>query len=109
MEIAEEREGIRRGPFLAHEKKRWTGGEQHHRDGGFHGPILGRRVDPFAECAVADLIVVLNEIDEGERRQIARRLAAGNAAPVFGRLTLLGEPLPPGPAAMARGSAPAAP
>src|SRR3546814_12477875 len=49
MEIAEEREGIRRGPFLAHEKKRRTGGEQHHRDGGFPGTILARRADPRSE------------------------------------------------------------
>ena len=77
LEIAEEREGRLRAPFLAHEQ---------HRDRTAPAAVtasaasiarsVGSAFEPVAERAVADLVVVLQEIDEGGRRQLAARLAA---------------------------------
>ena len=75
-EIAEEREGLRRRPFLAHEQHRHL--RQQQVDGGDGAHRLGRRRgrQPVAEGAVADLVVVLDERDEGGRRQARAGLAA---------------------------------
>ena len=75
-EIAEERERLRRRPFLAHEQHRHL--RQQQVDGGDGAHRLGRRGgrQPVAEGAVADLVVVLDEGDEGGRRQVCAGLAA---------------------------------
>ena len=58
-EIAEEREGLRRAPFLAHEQHRDL--RQQQIDRGDRAHRFGRRdrVQPIAKGAVADLVVVL--------------------------------------------------
>ena len=65
-EIAEEEERLRRRPFLAHEQHRHLRQQQiDGRDGAHRG---GRRdgCQAFAKGAVADLVVVLDEGDEGQ-------------------------------------------
>src|SRR3546814_14260305 len=52
---------------------------------------FGQHVDALAECAVADLVVVLDEPDEGGRRQVAAGLAALLAAAVARRFALIHE------------------
>src|SRR4029077_19680698 len=45
--------------------------------------------EPLAESAIADLVVVVEKIDEGGRGKTKARLAARFAAAVFGRLALI--------------------
>ena len=52
---------------------------------------IGDALEPVAERAVADLVVVLQEIDEGGRRKAAARLAAQLAAAMRGGLALIDE------------------
>src|SRR3546814_7875031 len=52
---------------------------------------FGQHVDALAECAFADLVVVLDEPDEGGRRQVAAGLAALLAAAVARRFALIHE------------------
>ena len=75
-EIAEERERLRRSPFLAHEQQGDHRRQQRDRQRGLDRSRIGHALEPVAERAVADLVVVLQEIDEGGRRQMAARLAA---------------------------------
>ncbi len=76
MKVGEVEEGLHRAPLLAHEQQRWHRREQ--EDGGEAGAptLVGEAREPLAESAVADLVVVLDEVDEAGRRQVARRLAA---------------------------------
>ena len=48
---------------------------------------------PLAQRTIADLIVVLQEVDKGQRREVARRLAARLSAAIGGRLALIDETL----------------
>src|SRR3546814_18087865 len=52
---------------------------------------VGQHGVALAECAVADLVVVLDEPDEGGRRQVAAGLAALLAAAVARRFALIHE------------------
>src|SRR6185437_9712970 len=78
--VAEEEEGLARAELLAHEEKRRRRREKKDRDGGAERFARGERDQPLAEGAVAYLIVVLDEIDEGKRRQVTAGLAARCAA-----------------------------
>ena len=89
MEIAEERERPRRSPFFAHEQHRDHRRQQRDRERGLDRPGIGHALEPVAERAVADLVVVLQEIDEGGRRKLAARLAAQLSAAMRGRLALI--------------------
>ena len=89
-EVAEKEEWRRRAPFLAHEQHRDLRREQ--VDAGERADDLRRsqRVQPFAKRAIADLVVVLDERDEGVRRQLSAR-AAARRVPVRHHLALIGE------------------
>ena len=75
-EVAEEEERPRAPPFLAHEEHRDLRREKVDSGDGAHGLRRRERRQPLAEGAVADLVVVLDETDEGGRRQARARLAA---------------------------------
>src|SRR6185436_16343329 len=64
VEIAEEEERLPAAPLLAHEQKRRRRGEELDRRQGLELVRLGQRQEPFSHRAVADLVVVLQEIDE---------------------------------------------
>ena len=79
-EVAPEQERLRRGPFLAHEQERQAWRQEQDRRGRAHRVGGRERRDPLAEGAIADLVVVLQEPDEGRRGQRAARLAARTPA-----------------------------
>ena len=58
---------MRRGPLLAHEQQRRLGSAQQQRRRGAVGGRVDLVVQPFAEGAVADLVVVLEADDELRR------------------------------------------
>ena len=91
--IAEEQERRPGAPFLAHEQQRHLRAQQQEGLTGAHGLGRCQRGQSFAESAVADLVVVLEEADERRGRQVGRRLAARRAARVGRRLALIGETL----------------
>ena len=70
------REGRGRLPFLAHEQHGDLREQQVDGRHGREGRGGRERVQPVAEGAVADLVVVLHEAHEGGRRQFPRGLAA---------------------------------
>ena len=102
LKIAEERKRPPRAPFVAHEHQRRRRREQ--RDGKRRLQRRRRREhrQPLAQRAVADLVVVLQEIDEGRGRQRRTRLAAVLAPPVRRRLALIGKPFGERPREMLR-------
>ena len=57
------------------------GRQQRDRERGLDLLRRSEAFQPVAERAVADLVVVLQEIDEGRGRQLAARLAARLVAP----------------------------
>ena len=81
--IAKEGKRPPRSPFLAHEQHRHIRREQGDGERGFQGFCFCILRQAVAKRAIADLIVVLHEVDEGERRQRAARLAARLAATKF--------------------------
>src|SRR5262249_27626116 len=104
VEITEEEERLVAGPFLAHEDERRRRGEQKERREQLQLPFVGERGEAVAVRAVADLVVVLQEIDEAARRQVRARLAARRVAE--GRdLTLVGKALGERAREMPRGRA----
>ena len=78
MKIAEERERPVRSPFLAHEQQRRHRREQRDRQRRLQRARIGLRRQPLAERPIADLVVVLQEIDE--RQSAAARRKARRAA-----------------------------
>jgi len=52
---------------------------------------VGDALEPIAEWPIADLIVILQEVDEGGGSERAARLAAEFAAPKGSRFTLVDE------------------
>ncbi len=79
LEVAEIDEGALLAPFLAHEQERDVGGEEEDRGQGADHRLRSERGQALSEGAVADLVVVLEEVEEGERRLSGARLAAGLA------------------------------
>ncbi len=61
VEVAEEQKWLRRAPFLAHEQHRDLGSEQIDACKRADGFGRSQRVQPFAERAIADLVVILDE------------------------------------------------
>src|SRR5262245_6596710 len=91
MEIAEERKRLRRSPLFAHEQERRHGCEQRDGErGGQSGPVRLHR-ETVTQRAIADLVVVLQKIDERERRQRTRWFSAAAPSSVTGDLILIGE------------------
>ena len=85
------RNGLRGAELLAHEEERDRGRQQYAGDRGRERGRRRERADPLAECAVADLVVRLEEVDERGRRQHAARAPAPETA-VRGALALVDEP-----------------
>ncbi len=91
LEVAEERKRLARAPFVAHEQQRRRRREQRHGQRGLERRGWRQRRQPLAERAVADLIVVLQEIDERGGGQRRARLAARLALAMRRRLALIGK------------------
>src|SRR6185503_20506144 len=92
VEVAEEEERLVTGPLLAHEEERRRRREQEDGRQQLKLALVGERGEALAVRAVADLVVVLEEVDEAARRQMRAWLAARRAAE--GRdFALVGEPL----------------
>ena len=91
MEITKERKRLGRSPFFSHEQ------ERRHRSKQRDGERRRERSFPDARCKtitqgpVADLIVVLEKVDEGERRQSARWLTTNSTVSMSRGLALIGE------------------
>ncbi len=69
-EVAEVEERLGRRPLLAHEDERQRRREEQHDGGRPHARLGGQRVQTLAQPSVADLVVILQELDErgdGER------------------------------------------
>jgi hypothetical protein len=77
--VGEEQEGRGGAPFLPHEDQRDLRAQQQQRGGRRQRLRVRQRRQPFAEGAVADLVVVLQEQHEGGGRQVGGRLAARRA------------------------------
>src|SRR5205823_9684003 len=72
----EEEKRLAAAPLLAHEdeRRRWCkelDGRQR-----LYFALVGKAQQPLAQRAVADLVVILQEVDEARRSQLARLLAA---------------------------------
>ena len=93
MKVGEEAEGMRLAPLLAHEEQRDRGAEQQNGGQGRDRRRRGEALEPLAERAVADLVVVLQAIDEGRRRQPGARLAAPGSVAERRGLALVDEAL----------------
>src|SRR5262250_1713900 len=91
-EIREEQEGLGRAPFFAHEEQRQRRSEEDDGGGGAYRLGRGELGDALAEGAVADLVVVLEEVHEARGRQLGARLPP-LAPPVGGPLALIREAL----------------
>src|ERR1700761_649103 len=63
LEVAEKWEGSFRAPFLAHEQHGNCRRKERDRKRGFDGFRFGKTLQPVTERAVADLVVVLQEVD----------------------------------------------
>ncbi len=66
------RNGCRRAPFLTHEQHRDLRQQQVDRSCRAHRRCGRQHADALAECAIADLVVILQKSDEGGRRQLRR-------------------------------------
>src|SRR6185437_1473081 len=80
-----------RSPFLAHEQHRHAGREQRDRQRGLDRARIGMGFEPVAERAIADLVVVLQEIDKGGWPEFFARFAARPAVAMRRWLTLIGK------------------
>ncbi len=77
--IAEKEKWCFRSEFFAHEEQRWGRGEQQYCQHGAHRAWICNFGDTFAEGAVSDLIMVLQEGDKRSQRQASRGFATGLA------------------------------
>src|SRR5262249_37982326 len=91
MEVAEKPERRGRSPFLAHEQERRHRGEQGDRQRSLERRAVRLRREPIAKRTVADLIMILQKVDEGSWRQAGRAFATTTTPTVHRRLTLVGE------------------
>jgi hypothetical protein len=89
--IAKKRKRPRRSPFLAHEHQRRHRRQQCHRERRLDGRFRRQHGKTIAERAVADLIVVLQEADEGGRGECTRWLSALGAFAMGRGFALIGE------------------
>src|SRR6185503_9497909 len=76
VEVAEKEERLLTAPLFAHEEERRRWREELNGAQGLQGPVVGEGKKAFAEGAVADLVMVLEEIDEARGREVLARLAA---------------------------------
>src|SRR5450755_4859987 len=78
--VAEEGKRLGCAPLLSHEQHRYLRQQEIDGDDGAQGFGRSEGGDALTECAVADLIVVLNECDERRGRKRAARLTAWRTA-----------------------------
>jgi hypothetical protein len=93
VEIGEEVERPGAGPFLAHEQQGDLGGEQEHRRYRAEPVFVDQRRQPFAHGASADLIVGLQEADQGRGGPMGAGFAAPLAALMGRGVALIDEPV----------------
>src|SRR5581483_11920961 len=89
FEITEEGKRLTRPPFVSHEHQRGTGLEQQHRKRRLERCGIGQYTQALAEGTIADLIVVLQEIDESAAGQLDARLTAQAALAMLRGFTLI--------------------
>src|SRR5262249_14297439 len=77
-------------PFLAHKQQWNVRAEQQERSEKIDRARIHERGQPLAKRPVADLVVVLQKVDERAGRQARTRLAAAVAATVRRALALIG-------------------
>ena len=75
-QIAEEQKRLTGSPFLPHEEQRQRRGQKQHGRGRPDRLRRGQGRDALTEGPVTNLIVILEEPDEGRRRQVPARFAA---------------------------------
>src|SRR5690606_14320315 len=92
LEVAEVEEWPRAAPLLAHEEQGRRRREEEDRDRGPEGLLPCKRRQAFSERPVADLVVVLQEVDERRGREMGAGLAA-RFARERRHLALVGEAL----------------
>src|SRR4029078_13686130 len=90
LEVAEEWKWRSCAPFLTHEQQRRRRRQQHDRERGFERASRREHCQPLAKGAVADLVVVLQEIDKGRCRERQGRLATCLALGMLRRPPLIG-------------------
>src|SRR5262249_40207206 len=90
-EIAKEGERLRRSPFVAHEQERRHRGQQRDGERCRKRDLVRLDGETVTQRTIADLVVVLQKIDESERRQRARWFSATVAFAVTGNLALIGK------------------
>jgi hypothetical protein len=91
LEVAEKWKWLARGPFLAHEHQGRPRSEQRDGQGCFERRNRRQLGEPFAERAIADLVMVLQKIDEGGGGKGCRRFATSFAPAVRRRFALVGK------------------
>src|SRR5947207_80903 len=90
-EVAKEWKRLRGPPFFSHEQQRRHGGEKGNSERRRERSFVRLLHQAVAQGAIADLVVILQEVDEGERRQRAGRLATAPALAMRRGLALIGE------------------
>ena len=92
LKVAEKRERLGRAPFLAHEQQAAAPGcNSNTASAAASASGWASDCQPFAHRPVADLVVVLQEVDEIRARQMRARLAARLAVAMRRGLALIGE------------------
>ena len=89
--VTEEVERPGRAPLLPHEKHRDARCQQQNGGAKANCRRRGQRRQPLAERRVADLVVVLQEVDESRWRQMGRRCSAVQAWAMRRFVTLIGK------------------
>ncbi len=91
MMVGKELEGRAAQLLFAHEQQGNVWAEELQGDGGSQRLWMGERRQAVAERAIADLVVVLQEEDEGRWRQVSARRPAVLALAVRREFALIGE------------------
>src|SRR5690606_27647868 len=92
-EIGEEKEWPFFSPLLAHVQHWDRRAEQQNGGQEFYSSFRCERGKPLTERAVADLVVVLEKIDERCRGELCARVAVGQSVAIGGWLALVDEAL----------------
>src|SRR5262249_2132756 len=91
LKVAEERKRLARSPFFAHEQKRWPRREQRNRERRSNFCLGCLSNEAIAKRAIANLIMILQEIYESEGREGAGGFAARPSTTMRRSFALIGE------------------
>src|SRR5580704_16741283 len=93
LEIAEKQKRRVGSELFPHKKQRWRRCEKNDCHSRAHGARIRNISNPFSECTVSYLVMILQERDERGRRQTPRAFATLFAVAQKGSLTLIRETL----------------